>query len=179
MRARDEWNCPVAVKFTCEKEEVPALLQLAGTPGVLELQRFYTIDLPALRQSTRLFALVFPLAEKTLAQKLEETNFTRNFRWATRVTKQIFRAVANMHAMDWLHLDIKPQNILIRKDIGGSDIGDDYIILGDLGSAERIPTTSPTSGNAEDVPAEGTYCVTRYYRAPEVVLGCPFSTLYI
>jgi serine/threonine protein kinase len=178
VRARDEWNCPVAVKFTCEKEEVPALLQLAGTPGVLELQRFYTIDLPALRQSTRLFALVFPLAEKTLAQKLEENNFTRNFRWATRVTKQIFRAVANMHAMDWLHLDIKPQNILIRKDIGGSDIGDDYIILGDLGSAERIPTTSPTSGNAEDVPAEGTYCVTRYYRAPEVVLGCPYATSF-
>lgn len=67
---------------------------------------------------------------------------------------QMFRALAYIHNISICHRDIKPQNILIN-------IQDHKLVLCDFGSAKILK------------PGEGSvaYICSRYYRAPELILG--------
>jgi len=60
-----------------------------------------------------------------------------------------------MHSADLVHRDIKPNNLLLNKDC--------ELKVADLGLARKY----------EDINSPLTdYVVTRYYRAPELLLSC-------
>ena len=75
---------------------------------------------------------------------------------------QLLRALAQMHAMDICHRDIKPQNLLI-------DSSTHRVVICDLGSAKQLVKGEPNVA----------YICSRYYRAPELIFGCTSYTTAI
>lgn len=68
---------------------------------------------------------------------------------------QLCLAVQHVHSKKIAHRDLKPSNVILREE-------DDYVMLIDFGSAKRL---EPGRENA-------LYCVSRFYRAPELLLNC-------
>lgn len=65
---------------------------------------------------------------------------------------QVFKGLDYLHSQGIFHRDIKPENILVRGSL---------IKIADLGSCRRISSKILTD-----------YIATRWYRPPEVLLGC-------
>jgi len=72
-------------------------------------------------------------------------------------TKQLLVALHHIHRCDIIHADIKPDNILISA-------GHNLVKICDLGSAMETREVEATP-----------YIVSRFYRAPEIVLGAKYG----
>ncbi|KAF5183095.1 Cyclin-dependent kinase f-4 [Thalictrum thalictroides] len=70
---------------------------------------------------------------------------------------QIFKGLDYMHRHGCFHCDLKPDNLLVRRDV---------IKIADLGSAQEIQSNSPHKE----------YITTRWYRAPEVLLYSEYGS---
>ncbi|CAJ0578053.1 unnamed protein product, partial [Mesorhabditis spiculigera] len=75
---------------------------------------------------------------------------------------QLFRALNYIHGIGYCHRDIKPQNLLIFPETG-------VLKLCDFGSAKHLVKGEPNVS----------YICSRYYRAPELILGSPDYTTAI
>lgn len=85
-----------------------------------------------------------------------QTSWSRNyFETVTRIVWQIADALAHAHGAGVLHRDVKPSNILIRRD--------GRAVLTDFGLAREVGRPSLTQS--------GEFAGTVYYAAPEQVLG--------
>eukprot|EP00347_Sterkiella_histriomuscorum_P018165 403346545 len=71
--------------------------------------------------------------------------------------RQLFQALQHLHKHKYIHADLKPDNIMVDKDAK-------KIKLCDFGSCLRIEEAVITE-----------YMVSRFYRAPEIMLGCEFD----
>ncbi|KAF7457571.1 putative cell-cycle-associated protein kinase GSK [Cryptosporidium felis] len=69
-------------------------------------------------------------------------------------TYQLFRAVGFLHSLGICHRDIKPQNLLVNSK-------DNTLKLCDFGSAKKLIPSEPSVA----------YICSRFYRAPELMLG--------
>jgi len=74
---------------------------------------------------------------------------------------QILSAVMYIHSCGVIHRDIKPSNILINQDCTAK--------LCDFGLCRSYMNETPTSGENEEMEMTQ-YVVTRWYRAPEIML---------
>lgn len=77
------------------------------------------------------------------------------------VVYQVLRALKFMHSGDLIHRDIKPSNILLNSDCA--------IKLCDFGLARSVAHKAAASLSSDPVMTD--YVATRWYRAPEILLG--------
>ena len=103
--------------------------------------------------------LVFDYAEKNLLQLIEDNPKGLNPELIRSLTYQMFKAVSYLHKKNIIHRDIKPENILIK----------DYskVELCDFGFARKMKIDEKTN----NLQKMTDYVATRWYRAPEVILG--------
>ena len=80
-----------------------------------------------------------------------------NIRAVRAYTGQLLQALRLMHSIGHLHADIKPDNILVNE-------AKNVCKLADFGSAFPVEENDPTP-----------YLASRYYRAPEIILGHRYS----
>jgi len=83
-----------------------------------------------------------------------------NFEGVRAYASQLFSALARLRQMGIVHADLKPDNILVSADLR-------RVALADFGSAFRL--TDPDAGQITP------YLVSRYYRAPEIILGLTYG----
>jgi len=78
------------------------------------------------------------------------------------ITRTLVHALAHAHAHGLIHRDIKPENIMFASSSTDGSIPDRGVTLIDFGLARHSPTTRAV---------RSPYVVTRWYRAPEILLG--------
>ena len=102
--------------------------------------------------------MVLEFCDKSLEDVLKKIDYKREYLPMNDVKKwtyQIFNGLNNMHNKGISHRDLKPENILLKND---------DVKICDVGSS-KILDMSPASMNTP-------YVVSRYYRAPELILAC-------
>lgn len=102
--------------------------------------------------------ICFELLSISLYQFLREGGFQGIAKGILRrIALQILIALRHIHNLGFIHCDVKPENILLKSENKSS------IKLIDFGSA-TYKCAAYTS-----------YIQSRYYRAPEIILGCGYS----
>ena len=75
-----------------------------------------------------------------------------------KISRQLLTSLEYLHSLDLIHCDLKPENILIKSysrcEVKVIDFGSSCYVTDHLSS----------------------YVQSRYYRAPEVILGAPYDT---
>lgn len=71
---------------------------------------------------------------------------------------QVLKCLKYMHSANLLHRDLKPSNLLLNSEC--------HVKVGDFGLARSLDTKDPDSQ-----PLLTDYVATRWYRAPEILLG--------
>lgn len=80
-----------------------------------------------------------------------------NYRFIRKLAFQLFEHLEFLRSKNIVHLDLKPENILLQ------DEATVKVVVIDFGS-------SCTSSHTPF-----TYVQSRFYRSPEVLLGCPYG----
>ncbi|GAW82920.1 mitogen-activated protein kinase 1 [Plasmodium gonderi] len=131
--------------------EIMFLYQLNGHDNIIKL-----MDVIKAKNDNDIY-LVFDYMETDLhevirADLLEEIH-------KKYIIYQLLRALKYIHSGYLLHRDIKPSNILLNSEC--------HIKVGDFGLARSISTEV----NENKIPVLTDYVATRWYRAPEILLG--------
>ncbi|KAH0787696.1 CMGC family protein kinase [Histomonas meleagridis] len=102
--------------------------------------------------------ILYELLSVNMYELIEFRKFTGlPIQYVQLYSRQICHALNSIHSINFVHLDIKPENILF------TDSTFKEVKLTDFGNA-RVYDHNKIS-----------YCVTRYYRPPEIVLGLEFT----
>lgn len=112
----------------------------------------------AFRRKGRLY-LVFEYVEKNLLEVLEDKPNGVDSELVRSYIFQLCCAIHYCHTNNVVHRDIKPENLLVN-----TSNGEHSLRLCDFGFARSVPS----NGNVCDLTE---YVATRWYRAPELLLG--------
>ncbi|KAF2111698.1 kinase-like domain-containing protein [Lophiotrema nucula] len=106
------------------------------------------------------FCILFEHMDRNLRDLLKDVTKGHGLTFSAVKTyaRQIFSGLYHLEANHIIHFDLKPDNILVSEDLK-------TIKLCDLGTAEDTRDNYDLSE----------YVVSRFYRAPEIVLGMPFT----
>lgn len=126
------------------------MLKLLRQDNVVQLKE-------AFRRKGKLY-LVFEYVEKNLLEVLEESSHGIAEELVRGYVYQLCKAIEYCHAQDVIHRDIKPENLLVS--------AEQMLKLCDFGFARTLPQKG---GALTD------YVATRWYRSPELLLGCMYG----
>ncbi|KAK7748737.1 hypothetical protein SLS53_000760 [Cytospora paraplurivora] len=110
------------------------------------------------RDQEQRFTLVFPYMPLTLSSLLERGSISDD--QVRRIFKDLFQALADIHAKGIIHRDVKPQAILLASPDGPAYLSD----FGTAWHPELGVSTEPADAKILDIG-------TGPYRAPEVLFG--------
>lgn len=142
-------------KFKDTEDEVVQKSMLRELKVLKKLKHDNIVQLKeSFRRKGKLY-LVFEYLEKNLLQVIEENPSGVDPNLIKKIIYQVCKAVIFIHSNETLHRDIKPENILMT--------ADNLVKVCDFGFARGVPQKG---GILTD------YVATRWYRAPELLLGC-------
>lgn len=135
------------------EKEIKVLNQIKGVPYVVELLSSF--------EHRKHLCLVFQPMKMNLRQVLYQygKNIGINMTGVKTYGQQLFTALHYLKIKGFVHADLKLDNILVSEKLGS-------VKLCDFGSAFHVddPDNDPTP-----------YLVSRYYRAPEIILGLRYD----
>lgn len=136
--------------------EIRYLQRLKNSPGIVPL--LLPMSSTPLEHKGHVL-LVFPCADHNLRDVLHR--FGKGVGLSLEAVRsyfgQLIAAVSHLKKHSLIHADLKPDNILVSQDFS-------VVQLGDFGSALDV-----SSADQQQQPAP--YLVSRFYRAPEIILG--------
>ncbi|KAL1507873.1 hypothetical protein AB1Y20_007480 [Prymnesium parvum] len=105
-----------------------------------------------------------------MQQRRSNAPFMLGFVWS--LAEQLFQALEVLRRAALIHADIKPQNVVLHRPLESDAApsepdGRTRVTLIDLGSSVRLSQLRDHSAGVLS------YVQSRWYRAPEVLLGCP------
>jgi len=164
VKAHDQHGVDVAIKVIRNNE----IMYKAGIKEMSILEKLASNDPNDKRHVIRLLGhfehrnhlcLVFESMSINLREVLKK--FGRDVGISIKAVRsyahQILLALTLMQKCNILHADIKPDNILVNE-------SHNIVKVADFGSASDASENELTP-----------YLVSRFYRAPEVILGCPYD----
>ncbi|KAK6590926.1 kinase domain-containing [Cryptosporidium xiaoi] len=143
--------------------EIEAMECVKSKEGITQIKdSFYTVTPGGIIMQN----IVMPLMSKSLGSFLREQRMLRkinhNHRISTKQIKsisfQIVKGLSALHSLGYTHRDLKPDNILLNLTNNNEDC---VVNICDLGSSKKIT----------NIRINMPYVVSRYYRAPELLLG--------
>ncbi|CCF57165.1 hypothetical protein KAFR_0C01720 [Kazachstania africana CBS 2517] len=157
---KEHWYGPFAIKKVPAQTEYKSreleILRITDHPNIVKLEYFFT------HISTNDHKVYQHLAMECLPATLqiEISRYSHNeLEMALKHIKlysyQIARGMLYLHAFGICHRDIKPSNILVDPSTG-------ILKICDFGSAKKLEHDQPSIS----------YICSRFYRAPELILGC-------
>ena len=133
--------------------EIKILEKLNNSPDRTEFEKQHLIKMQDYFVFRDYLCIVFELLSKSLYDIIQETERGLSLDIVRDYTRQILEALVTCKQANMIHCDLKPENIPVAND--GVNVK-----LIDFGSA---------AFNGHQV---YTYIQSRYYRAPEVLMGC-------
>ncbi|XP_070786256.1 cyclin-dependent kinase-like 5 [Enoplosus armatus] len=156
-RHRDSGRLVAIKKFVdSDDDKTVKKIALREIKLLRQLRHDNLVNLLEVWKRRRRWYLVFEFVERTLLNDLEQNPSGLDLNTSRQHLYQILRAAAFCHQQNIIHRDIKPENILI------SQRG--VVKLCDFGFA-RIMASPAEGGVYTD------YVATRWYRAPELLVG--------
>ena len=133
--------------------EIIFLQQMAGHENIVELCNLLKAD------NDRDIYLIFEYMETDLHAVIRANILERIHK--QYIMYQTFKALLYMHSADLVHRDMKPSNLLLDSEC--------LMKIADFGLARSI--TQLEAGAADSASVMTDYVATRWYRAPEILLG--------
>jgi len=148
----------VAIKKFLETEDDPGVKKIAlrEVRMLKRLRHEHLINLIEVFRRRRKLYLVFEYVDHTILEELEECPSGLDEDTARRHVFQVLRAIHFCHQNNIIHRDVKPENILVSK------LG--VVKLCDFGFARMMAASGEIYTD---------YVATRWYRAPELLVGDP------
>mmetsp|Transcript_2064 Transcript_2064/g.7437 ORF Transcript_2064/g.7437 Transcript_2064/m.7437 type:complete len:773 (-) Transcript_2064:1484-3802(-) len=150
----------VAIKKFKESEHEDEIVKKTSHREKKILMSLKHTNVVALKESFKLkgkWYLVFEYVENNLLELLEKNKRGMDKETVRVYMYQLLQATEYLHEMNIIHRDIKPENLLIAKD--------HTLKLCDFGFARTLKGEEHYTS----------YVATRWYRSPELLLGCPYG----
>jgi glycogen synthase kinase 3 beta len=154
----------VLVDRTHKNRELEILREL-NHPNIIELKYyFFKQEINNENIKNDILCLIMELYPETVYSLIKRWHMKSNgsfinFNQIKLFTFQMFRALAYLHTRGIAHRDIKPSNLLVNSQKG-------LLKICDFGTAKHlVPNDISVS-----------YICSRYYRAPELIVGCTSYT---
>ena len=134
-------------------------------PNIISLLNLFTPDTSP--ENLEEIYVVMDLAKYNLASLIRKMENPFDHRTLQGMVYQMLSAVQYMHLCGVAHRDMKPSNIVVKFDKEGQNVVCLKIL--DFGLARSMM-------RSENMESQFTpYVVTRYYRAPEIIVGLPYG----
>lgn len=165
--ASEEWLGPFAIKrvpaHTEYKSRELEILRVVYHPNIISLKFFFEKKNP--KDNIIYLNLVMECLPSNLQNEIKfyrKSKYTIPYPHMKAYTFQLARAMLYLHGFGISHRDIKPSNILV-------DPSKVLLKICDFGSAKKLEPNQPSVS----------YICSRYYRAPELIIGCEIYTTKI
>lgn len=156
--------------------EYEVLNLLLGVPNVIQMNDFfYSMDSKhRIIQNTVLEFCDCSLEDQL--RKVERTKIPMPIKIVKHFVRQIFKGLAGMHQLKIAHRDLKPENILLKsKSSSDPKASIDKESVNALDLEVKICDVGSSKVLDFEKRMNTPYVVSRYYRAPELIMG---SNLY-
>lgn len=163
----DVWLGPYAIKKVPAQTEYKSreleILRLTNHPNVITLEYFFTHKSPTDGKIYQHLAMeCLPETLQLEIRRYYTSVVDMPLKHIQIYTYQIARGMMYLHALGICHRDIKPSNILVDPNTG-------VLKICDFGSAKKLEPRQPSVS----------YICSRYYRAPELIIGSQFYSTQI